>query len=99
MGVNNCLNSLEQDIEDHKLTQRKKLRDGRFINIFSRNPRDNSGKFSYNCNLCKASNLPESRLSFHIFEKNHQYRLKPSFMMDSKDFKSAMTSPTSKSLR
>jgi len=67
---------VEIDTEKHILTQTKKLSDGSFEKIFSRNPRGQAGYFTYNCHLCGVPNLPgEKALQTHITGKKHQNRL------------------------
>lgn len=46
---------VELDIERHVLTQTKKLSDGSYEKIFTRNRRNESGMFTYNCRLCSVA--------------------------------------------
>lgn len=46
---------MEYEIEVHVLTQTKKLSDGSYEKIFTRNRRNESGMFTYNCKLCSVA--------------------------------------------
>lgn len=95
MNVNDCLISLNQDFQNHLLTQRKQLENGRYMKIFTTTPSNSFGEFIYNCELCEVSSLNGVRLRIHIFEPEHQKRMNPSYMMDTKDFKTSIKEPTS----
>ncbi|CAG9812141.1 unnamed protein product [Chironomus riparius] len=70
------MQQVEIDTEKHILTQTKKLSDGSYEKIFSRNSRGPAGYFTYNCHLCGVPNLPgEKALQTHITGKKHQNRL------------------------
>ncbi|XP_070508869.1 uncharacterized protein CG7065-like [Chironomus tepperi] len=83
------MQQVEIDTEKHILTQTKKLSDGQFEKIFSRNPRGLAGYFSYNCHLCGVPNLQgEKALQTHITGKKHQNRLLYNYTPDATVFRS-----------
>lgn len=54
----------------------KDLSDGTAEKIITRNPRNESGSFSYNCHLCGVASLHgENSLNRHIKGKRHQKNL------------------------
>lgn len=80
--------SIEIDIEKHVLSQTKKLSDGTYEKIFTRNRKNESGIFSYNCHLCSVASLPGERAVYtHINGKKHQQRLTPEYVPDAHQFK------------
>jgi hypothetical protein len=75
-------------VQNHVLTQTKKLSDGTFEKIFSRNPRNESGLFTYNCHLCGVASLPGERaLQTHITGKKHQQRLIYDYVPEAQQFR------------
>jgi hypothetical protein len=80
------------DIERHVLTQTKKLSDGSFEKIFSRNTRNpDSNIFLYNCFLCGVAGLPgEHALQVHIKGRKHQQRLYADYLPDANQFRTSI---------
>lgn len=82
---------VEIDIEQHVLTQTKKLSDNKIEKIFSRNARNESGMFTYNCHLCSVASLPGERaLQMHITGKKHQQRLLYNYVPDAVQFRTPL---------
>lgn len=82
---------LELEIERHCLNQTKKLSDGSYEKIFSRNPRNNFGIYTYNCLLCSVANLPgEIALRTHINGKKHQMKIHYDYIPDAKQFRAPL---------
>lgn len=83
------------DLEDHYLSQTKKLSDHSFAKIFSRNPHHELEVLTYNCHLCSVSSLPgEKALQVHIVGKKHQHRLHSDYVPDATKFKAPITLKT-----
>lgn len=86
------LSKTEHDIERHSLNQTKKLSDGTYEKIFSRNPRNSFGIFTYNCHLCSVANLTgEIALRTHIGGKKHQLKIRYDFIPDAKQFRAPLS--------
>ena len=82
---------IETETERHVLTQNKKLSDGSIENIFSRNPLNESGSFTYNCHLCAVASLPGERsLQTHIKGRKHQLRLSFNYIPDALQFRAPL---------
>lgn len=82
---------VEIDIERHVLSQRKKLTDNTFEKIFTRNDRNESGMFTYNCHLCAVPNLTGERaLQTHITGKKHQQRLMVEYVPNAAQFRTPL---------
>ena len=85
------ITQVEIDIENHVLTQTKKLSDNTFEKIFSRNPRNEARMFTYNCHLCGVASLPGERaLQTHITGKKHQQRLVFDYVPDAQQFRTPL---------
>ena len=91
---------MERDINNHILIQTKKLSDGSYEKIFSRNYKNEAGMYTYNCILCSVANLPgEQVLKTHIAGKKHQQKLSHEFIPDAITFRAPLAIyPKSKSL-
>lgn len=89
-----CLpKQIEKEIERHVLSQTKKLSDGSFEKIFSRNRRNDLGIFTYNCNLCGVSSLPGERsVQTHITGRKHQQRLAYDYVPNAQQFRNPISS-------
>ncbi len=73
------------------LEETKKLSDGTFERIFSRNDMNFFGIFTYNCHLCNIENLPgESALKTHIGGKKHRGRLLPNYIPNANKFRATL---------
>jgi hypothetical protein len=90
---------LEDEIEAQVLPQTKKLSDGSFGKIISRNQRDKTGAFTYNCHLCRIAKLPgENAVKVHIIGKKHERRLRPDYIPDVQQFREKIQSKQCKFL-
>jgi len=90
---------VEIDIEHHVLTQTKRLSDNTVEKIFSRNPRNESRLFTYNCHLCGVASLPGERaLQTHITGKKHQQRLLYGYVPDALQFRTPLAPKVKTSL-
>lgn len=70
------------------MPQTKKLSDGSFEKIFTRNRRNESGMFTYNCHLCGVAALPGERaVQTHITGRKHQYRLTYDYIPNAQQFR------------
>lgn len=82
---------VEVDIERHVLTQSKKLSDNSMEKIFTRNHRNESGMFTYNCHLCSVASLPGERsLQTHITGRKHQQRLSYDYVPNAEQFRTPL---------
>jgi hypothetical protein len=83
-----CFLSVEIEIERHVLPQTKKLSDGSYEKIFTRNRRNETGIFTYNCHLCSVASLPGERaVQVHIAGRKHQQRLTPEYIPIAQQFR------------
>lgn len=82
---------MNNDIDTHILEQTKKLSDGSYGKIFSRNPKNEYQKYTYNCHLCSVANLPSfPALRTHIQGRKHQQRLLFEYEPDAKAFRAEL---------
>lgn len=69
------------------------MSDGSTENIFSRNNRNESGSFTYNCHLCSVASLPgERELQTHVTGRKHQQRLFYDYVPDAEQFRASLVS-------
>mgnify|MGYP006365625083 FL=1 len=75
---------------DELLKQTKKLSDGSYGNIFSRNYQD-SRNFIYICNLCNVSNiLNDEALMTHANSFSHKQKIAFEYVPDANNFTKAL---------
>jgi hypothetical protein len=80
------------------LPQTKKLSDGTFEKIFTRNQRNERREFTYNCHLCDVGNLAGEKVKTHINGKIHQKRLAIEHVPVAEKFRAAITLKTKRNL-
>jgi hypothetical protein len=80
---------VEREVEKHVLTQTKKLSDETYEKIFSRDVRNESGYFNYNCHICSVAGLSgEKALQTYITGRKHQQKLACDFIPNADQFRS-----------